>query len=69
MLHAESSNILQYSPFNSSVDPSFWHKLSHVKLDVDRLEERVRPIWGHYSNAIPPGLTSYLHVDCSSYNT
>jgi ubiquitin-like modifier-activating enzyme ATG7 len=60
---------LQYSPFNSSVDPSFWHKLSHVKLDIDRLEEKVRPIWGHYSNAIPPVLTSYLYVECSAYNT
>lgn len=69
MTHAESSNILQYSPFNSSVDPSFWHKLSQVKLDIDKLEEKVRSVWGYYSNAIPPGLTSFLHVDCSAYNT
>jgi hypothetical protein len=69
MMLAESSNILQYSPFNSSVDPSFWHKLSQVKLDIDKLEEKVRSVWGYYSNAIPPGLTSFLHVDCSAYNT
>ncbi|PNF26232.1 Ubiquitin-like modifier-activating enzyme ATG7 [Cryptotermes secundus] len=68
MLQTEGSNILQYSPFNSSVDPSFWHQLSHVKLDIDRLEESARPIWGYYSNAVPPGLTSNLHVDCSAYN-
>lgn len=59
---------LKYSPFSSYVDPSFWHKLSQIKLDIDKLDEKVRPVWGSYTNVNTVGLPS-LHVDCTSYNS
>lgn len=58
---------LKYSPFSSHVDPSFWHKLSQIKLDIDKLDEKVHPVWGSYTNVNAVGLPS-LHVDCTSYN-
>lgn len=59
---------LKYQPFASHVDPSFWHKLSQVKLDFDKLNENVHQIWGSYSNANAVGSPS-LSVDCTSYNS
>ena len=58
---------LKFSPFSSHVDPSFWHKLSQIKLDIDKLDENVRSVWGSYSNVNVAGSPS-LHVDCTSYN-
>lgn len=56
-----------YLPFDSFVHTTFWHKLSQIKLDVDKLEENSRKIWGCYSCTSPPGLCS-VNVDCSSFN-
>lgn len=57
-----------YLPFDSFVHTTFWHKLSQIKLDVDKLEENSRKIWGCYSCTSPPGLCS-VNVDCSSFNS
>lgn len=58
-------NLQQFSSFVSYVEPSFWHKLSQVKLDVDRLEERERLIWGYFSNIDSCGK---LYVDVTAFN-
>ncbi|KAJ8895069.1 hypothetical protein PR048_000394 [Dryococelus australis] len=66
--------ILQYFPFKSVVDPSFWHKLYQVKLDVDRLEEKTTQVWGKYSNRSNTSSSSSVEcrplmmVDYSSFN-
>lgn len=62
---AEEPNLVQYLPFNSVIAPSFWYKLSQMKIDVDRLEENVRHVWGYYTKQG----SSSLFVDCSSFNT
>ncbi|XP_071444046.1 ubiquitin-like modifier-activating enzyme ATG7 [Hetaerina americana] len=65
----EDENILRYAPFSSVVAPGFWHNLSQLKLDVDRLSEYPRKIWGYYSASDPPGFNMSLLVDYSAFNS
>lgn len=56
-----------FTPFYSSVNPSFWNKLSELKLNVYKLDESCRNIWGFYS--IPnTGRLSFIEVDSTSFN-
>ncbi|TFL02674.1 hypothetical protein BDV98DRAFT_592331 [Pterulicium gracile] len=41
--------IVQFTPFSSLVQPSFWHELTKLKLDVLRLSDESVPIHGSYS--------------------
>lgn len=66
---ATSPNILKFSSFSSSVEPSFWHKLSQLKLDVDRLDETERKIWGMYSLTNQPGKCCRFFLDCTAFNS
>ncbi|KAB0790475.1 hypothetical protein PPYR_15134 [Photinus pyralis] len=60
---------LEYYPFSSTINPSFWHKLTEIKLDVDKLNEHNRPIWGYYSNLnLNKCKTSLFEVDSTSFN-
>nr|CAD7423255.1 unnamed protein product [Timema monikensis] len=64
-----TNEILQFASFTSYVDPSFWHKLSQLKLDIDKLEEKVRLIWGKYSSYTSnTSLKPSVFVDYSAYN-
>ncbi|KAK4875920.1 hypothetical protein RN001_012342 [Aquatica leii] len=60
--------VLEYFPFNSSVNPSFWHKLTEIKLDIDKLNETNRHIWGYYSNLTNHCKASLFEVDSTSFN-
>lgn len=55
---------VKYLQFQSVVDQSFWHKLCQLKLDVDRLEENQRTIWGLY---LQPNISS-VYVDYTAFN-
>jgi ubiquitin-like modifier-activating enzyme ATG7 len=46
-----SLQLLQFEPFKSAVDPTFWHQLGKRKLDVYQLDQSERPIRGHYTTA------------------
>lgn len=61
-----NAKILRYMPFQSFVDPSFWHKLSELKIDVDRLDDRRKEINGSYTNSNV--LHCLMEVDCTSFN-
>lgn len=60
-----AEEILQFVPFTSFVNPSFWHKLSELKIDVDRLEDVPRKISGFFSNTENFCL---LEVDYTAFN-
>lgn len=64
----DNKNILQYLAFNSFVNPSFWHKLTQVKLDIDKLNDDSKTIWGSYTNIFTPNISSILEVDSTSFN-
>ena len=61
----EENKLLEFVPFKSCINPSFWHKLSEIKLNVDKLNEKVRKIWGYYSNIEDKCI---LEVDSTSFN-
>lgn len=42
--------ILQYVQVKSIVNPDFWYKLAEIKLDVEKLKESDRKIFGVYTN-------------------
>lgn len=64
----EDKEILKFSSFKSQVDPSFWQRLTTLKLDVDKLNENIHQIYGHYSNKKPEGQNQLFSVDASSFN-
>ncbi|KAF8885690.1 hypothetical protein CPB84DRAFT_1850295 [Gymnopilus junonius] len=41
--------IVQFAPFSSLVQPSLWHRLSDLKIDVLKLSDHAVPISGSYS--------------------
>lgn len=59
-------NVFQFVPFSSFVQGSFWHKFTEIKLDVDRLSDARRPIFGFYSNM--NAVQCLAEVDCTSFN-
>ncbi|EDW74525.1 uncharacterized protein Dwil_GK21355 [Drosophila willistoni] len=62
-----SENLLQFASFESFVSPTFWHKLSELKLDHDRLSDTKRSISGYYINRRATGCL--LEVDYTAYNS
>ena len=43
--------LLQFEPFKSAVDPTFWHQLGKRKLDLYQLDQSERHIRGYYTAA------------------
>ncbi|KAG6834362.1 hypothetical protein H0H93_010119 [Arthromyces matolae] len=41
--------IVQFAPFSSLIQPSFWHELTNIKIDVLKLSDDALPISGSYS--------------------
>ena len=41
--------IVQFAPFSSLIQPSFWHKFTELKIDVLRLSDEVVSISGSYT--------------------
>lgn len=65
----EDNKILKFVAFTSTVNPGFWKTLTEVKLDVDKLSEERKPIWGKYTTDGPPNSTNiYFEVDSTSFN-
>ncbi|GAA6027462.1 hypothetical protein JCM8097_007874 [Rhodosporidiobolus ruineniae] len=48
---ATASQPLQFLPLSSSISPSFWHALTHLKLHHLKLSDRPVNITAHYSRA------------------
>ncbi|XP_061391359.1 ubiquitin-like modifier-activating enzyme ATG7 [Musca vetustissima] len=61
-----SGEILQFAPLQSFVSPTFWHKLSEIKLDLDRLDDKPRSIWGYYTNR--NAKSCLLEIDYTAFN-
>ncbi|KAG5645119.1 hypothetical protein DXG03_006933, partial [Asterophora parasitica] len=41
--------IVQFAPFSSLIQPSFWHELTNLKIDVLRLSDEAQPLTGSYT--------------------
>ncbi|XP_049872058.1 ubiquitin-like modifier-activating enzyme ATG7 [Pectinophora gossypiella] len=66
MASGEHREILQYVPFASFVHPSFWHTLTKMKLEVDKLDENTKQINGRFSFRDDVG--AIFEVDGTSFN-
>lgn len=65
-----SGNTLAYTNLSSSINPSFWSKLTEIKLNVDKLSEKPRHIWGYFHISIKTECTlALLDVDSTSFNS
>lgn len=60
----EDQTHMRFEPFLSCLDPNFWFKVSHLKLEVDKLDEVYRPLIGFYSSKKSP----FMSLDCTSFN-
>ncbi|XP_063627187.1 ubiquitin-like modifier-activating enzyme ATG7 [Cydia splendana] len=63
---ASNGEIIQYVPFTSFVHPSFWHALTDMKLEVDRLNETTKQIFGRFTYRDDIG--TVFEVDGTSFN-
>ncbi|ESQ39728.1 hypothetical protein EUTSA_v10000804mg [Eutrema salsugineum] len=52
--------ILQFAPFNSSVDEGFWHSFSSLKLDKLGIDDSPIPITGFYAPCSHPQVSNHL---------
>ncbi|XP_010529195.1 PREDICTED: ubiquitin-like modifier-activating enzyme atg7 isoform X2 [Tarenaya hassleriana] len=60
MEEKETRPILQFAPFNSSVDEGFWHGLSSLKLDKLGIDDSPIPITGFYAPCSHPQVSNHL---------
>lgn len=60
MAGQESRSILQFAPFQSSVDEGFWHRLSSLKLDKLGIDDSPIPITGFYAPCSHPQVSNHL---------
>ncbi|KAK2642409.1 hypothetical protein Ddye_024172 [Dipteronia dyeriana] len=57
-----SGSILQFAPFQSSVDEGFWHRLSSLKLNKLGIDDSPIPITGFYAPCSYSQVSNYLTV-------
>ncbi|KAK6264612.1 hypothetical protein SCA6_020046 [Theobroma cacao] len=55
-----SGSILQFAPFQSSVDEGFWHRLSSLKLNKFGIDDSPIPISGFFAPCSHPQVSNYL---------
>ncbi|XVF25658.1 hypothetical protein REPUB_Repub13aG0232400 [Reevesia pubescens] len=60
MAKEESRPILQFAPFQSSVDEGFWHRLSSLKLNKFGIDDSPIPISGFYAPCSHPQVSNHL---------
>lgn len=68
MSESENKNeyVFQYEPFKSFIHTSFWYKLSDLKLNIDKLNDNVREIYGFFTNS--NSKHCLLEIDCTAFN-
>uniref|UniRef100_A0A182RPJ7 Autophagy-related protein 7 n=1 Tax=Anopheles funestus TaxID=62324 RepID=A0A182RPJ7_ANOFN len=62
-----TNRTLKFLPLHSFIHNDFWHKFAEIKIDIDRLDDSGRPIYG--TIALNTGKSTMLEVACSSFNT
>ncbi|KAK1558709.1 hypothetical protein Q3G72_023034 [Acer saccharum] len=62
MAEKGSGSILQFAPFQSSIDEGFWHRLSSLKLNKLGIDDSPIPITGFYAPCSYSQVSNYLTV-------
>lgn len=63
-----AENIFKFVPMESFINPTFWYKLAELKIDVDRLNDAKKRIFGQYTNLNCSNNQCFNSVDSSSFN-
>lgn len=58
--------MFQYAQFRSMVSPDFWYKLAEVKLDIEKLSESTKEIYGIFTNF--NSKNCLIELDCAAFN-
>ncbi|XP_044754668.1 ubiquitin-like modifier-activating enzyme ATG7 [Coccinella septempunctata] len=64
-----TSKPIEFVPISSLINPSFWNKLSEIKLNDDKLSEKEHPVWGYFSNINNKCKIPILEVNSTSFNS
>lgn len=64
-----TAKILKFTPFQSTVDASFWQSLANKKLNVLKLSNEQLPIQGHYSFGTSTVLPTLFSVPAEGLET
>jgi ubiquitin-like modifier-activating enzyme ATG7 len=62
MAGQEKGSLLQFAPFQSSVDEGFWHRLSSLKLNKLRIDESPISLTGFYAPCSHSQTSNPLHL-------
>lgn len=62
--------LVKFTKLRSVMDPGFWAKLSELKLDSFKLDDKIKiPLWGSYNlDYYNDGKGRALTLDCTSFN-
>lgn len=62
--------LLKFTKLRSAMDPGFWAKLSELKLDSLKLNDKIKiPLWASYSlDPCNDGKSRTLTLDATSFN-
>ena len=67
-MSADRDNLLlQFLPFSSVAETTFWHKLTQLKIDVYALKDEPVEIVGHYGNHTAAKLPACFNIDYNSF--
>lgn len=70
---SKETKILQFEPFTTTIDPSFWHTLTHQKLHIYKLDDTPKPIRAYYdvnktsSSSSSRSLPPFLNLDGKAF--
>jgi len=61
---------LKFVPFNSTINPGFWHELAKIKLDISGLKEEPIDVCGTFNNSDGAniGLTQRLYLNWDAFS-
>ena len=65
---AEDKQLLQFVPFQSTLDAGFWNELSRMKLEKYQLSDAPVDIHGSYTNSSLPGISTSLSIDYAAFS-
>ena len=61
--------MIQFEPFSSAVDATFWHALNQKKINDFKLDDSQKPIKAYYSTGTPaPAPPSRLCLGISAFD-
>nr|CCA19427.1 autophagyrelated protein 7 putative [Albugo laibachii Nc14] len=68
MMDSKNDMLLQFQPWNSATDPTFWHRLASLKVDKFQLNDEPQFITGFYGPGRSPDVPSRIKLNAHSFS-